>query len=231
MHFTSPLLRWDFDRREKRFFIYGKQDGQVAHCPNTGSLRGILDRCQGVWVRDHGEDCGRKLRYTAELCELENGVMVGINTQRGNALAAEALRAGLVEELGAVTELQIEAKWDAATRFDLRFLGPDGSDWWGEVKNTTLAEGVVGMFPDAVTARGTKHMGILAGIARTGGKALQVYVVTRADVSEFRPAAQIDAVYAATFHEAQSAGVTFAALGCRVTPGEIIIDRRLPIVL
>lgn len=226
MHFTSPLLRWDFSRREKRFFIYGKADGQVAHCPNTGSLRGVLENCRAVWVHDHGPDCKRKLRYTAELAELADGTLVGINTQRGNTLAAEALRAGLVKETGPLQNLQVEAKWDAATRFDLKF-----GNWWGEVKNTTLAENKTAMFPDAVTTRGTKHLGILASIALNGGGAMQIYVATRQDVATFSPAAHIDAVYAETFHKAVKAGVTMVALGCRVTPDEIIIDRRLPIVV
>lgn len=226
MEFARDLLGWDFKGREKRFFMYGMLEGQTAHCPNTGSLKGVLAECRRLWVHDHGADSGRKLRYGAEICELNNGTMVGINTMRANGLAMEALRAGLVPEVGVVDEIQHEVKFDKGTRFDLRI-----GEWWGEVKNTTLSEGTVAMFPDAVTERGLKHLVILTGIVKSGGKAVQIYIVPRDDVESFTAADAIDPAYGKALRAAQAAGVLVVALGCKVTPKGIIVDRRLKIVL
>ncbi|MBI1308940.1 MAG: DNA/RNA nuclease SfsA [Proteobacteria bacterium] len=226
MEFAGELLRWEFKGREKRFFMYGLENAEIAHCPNTGSLKGVLDNCARIWVRDHGANSGRKLQYTAELCELKDGSLVGINTLRANALAVEALQAGLIPEVGEPGEIKVEAKWDAGTRFDLKF-----GAWWGEVKNTTLAEGTVAMFPDAKTERGLKHLQLLRQIAAKGGKALQIYIVPRLDVQTFSPADAIDPLYGAALRAAVDSGVVVAALGCKVTSQGIWVDRRLPVVL
>lgn len=226
MEFARDLLVWDFKGREKRFFMMGQLADQIAHCPNTGSLKGILSACRRLWVHDHGPDSARKLRYGAEICELVDGTLVGINTLRANGLAVEALRAGLIPEVGDVGEITVEAKFDKGTRFDLKF-GP----WWGEVKNTTLCEGTVAMFPDAVTTRGLKHLQVLTGIVRGGGRAIQIYIVPRGDVQTFTPADLIDPAYGTALRMAAAAGVLVVALGCRVTTSGITVDRRLEVVL
>lgn len=222
MPFEGTLARWDFRVREKRFFIYGQSDGQIAHCPNTGSMLGLLGASH-VWVRDHGEESGRKLRYTAEILEV-GGVMVGMNTQRANRLAAGAIEAGLVAGLSG--EIRHEVKLDAATRFDLQVGGV-----WVEVKNVTLAEGKVGMFPDSKTERGAKHLRELARLAREGQKAAQVFVVQRGDCESVAPADAIDALYGAALREAVAVGVKVSAVGCRVESGRIVVDRALPVVM
>lgn len=227
MEFTRDLEVWEFKGREKRFFMMGMLAEQIAHCPNTGSLKGVLSACTRVWVHDHGVESGRKLRYGAEICELVDGTLVGINTMRANGLAVEALRTGFIPEVGDIGEITVEAKWDKGTRFDLKF-----GNWWGEVKNTTLCEGTVAMFPDAVTERGRKHLRILAEIARSrNARAVQIYIVPRADVQKFTPADMIDPAYGQALREAITAGVLVVALGCRVEKTGITVDRRLEIVL
>lgn len=226
MDFERELTRWDYRLREKRFFMHGTVEGQTAHCANTGSLKGVLENCSGVWVHDFGPGGTRKLQYSAEVCELKNGVLVGINTMRANGLARDALLAGMVPEVGPIDEIKVEAKWDAATRFDLKF-----GDWWGEVKNTTLAEGAVAMFPDAKTERGRKHLGILTEIVEQGGKAIQIYVVPRTDVTSFKSADMIDPLYGEALRKAVKAGVLVVALGCKVTSLGIVVDRRLEVVV
>lgn len=224
MNFATPLVEWDFRAREKRFFIYGHGEGQVAHCANTGSMRGLVPGCKKVWVSDFGPDTPRKLRYSAEILELDTGVMVGMNTHRANTLVGEALLAGLIGEVSG--EIRAEVKLDAKTRFDFKV-----GETWVEVKNVTLAEGDVAMFPDSVTARGTKHLRELEAIAAAGGKALQVYLIQRGDCMQFKPAHEIDAGYAQALKTAMAAGVQVIALGCAVTPEGIKVDRRVPVVV
>jgi sugar fermentation stimulation protein A len=235
MQFETPLTPWTFEKRAKRFFMYGAGPDQVAHCPNTGSLRGILDRCARIWVRDHGEGTTRSLRYTAEICEFHDGTMVAINTQRTNKLVLEATAQGWVEAAKGCANLRLEAKFSAETRFDLSFTQA-GKLWWGEVKQTTLAEerngAMQARFPDAVTERGLKHISTLTQIVQERDEgALQVYVSTRSDTVNFAPAEDIHPAYAAALKVATEAGVTVVALGCKVGPEGLTIDRQLPVVL
>lgn len=233
MNFESPLLPVAFLKREKRFLMHGTlPDGTavVAHCPNTGSLKGVTERTRHIWVRDHGPSTTRSLRYTAEVCELDDGTMVGINTQRTNKLVWEAWEKGFLPELSSATDMRLEATYSAETRFDLGFTH-NGVRGWGEVKQTTLAEGPRSMFPDAVTERGLKHLHTLIEVAQAGETALQVYVATRGDVSTFTPADAIHPAYGAALREAVKAGVQVVALGCAVTEHGIGVDRRLEIVI
>jgi sugar fermentation stimulation protein A len=221
--FAVPLVRWDFRGREKRFFMFGQEDGQVAHCANTGSMKGLMD-AKGVWVTPYAPESGRKLLFGAEMMEMADGVLVGIHTHLANKLAEGAVLAGLVPEVEG--EVRREVKFDAATRFDLKV-----GETWVEVKNVTLADGNVALFPDARTERGTKHLRELTAIMAAGGKALQLYMVQRADCRTFRPAEDIDPEYAAALRLAVAAGVQVVALGCSLTKDGITVDRRLPVVV
>jgi sugar fermentation stimulation protein A len=231
MLFAKPLERWRYTRREKRFFIYGTEAGQTAHCPNTGSLKSVLEHATHVWVTDHGPKAMRSLRYTAELAELPDGTLVIINTAHANALAAEAMLTGRVPGWHQVSNLTREVRFSTDTRFDLRFSTPDFPEVWAEVKNVTLAEESYALFPDARTERGTKHLHRLQQIAERGGTALQLYVVVRTDVTRFRPAETIDPVYASALRTAVAAGVQVAALGCRINPQGAEVCQTLPVVL
>lgn len=231
MQFEKPLTRWDFAKREKRFFIYGTVEGQVAHCANTGSMKTVLDTAQYVWVRDYGTETKRTLRYGAELIEMHNGQFAVINTAHANTLAGEALRGGKVEAFREVHDLQHEVKFSAETRFDWAFNTTQGQRVWVEVKNVTMGVDDTAMFPDAVTTRGAKHLETLTQIEREGGKALQIYMVTRGGAQSFRPAIEIDPAYATALKAAKAAGVEVVALGCTITPTRIEVCQTLPIVL
>lgn len=219
--FATPLVRWEFGRREKRFFIYGCEEGQIAHCPNTGSMLGLLE-AKAVWVTPYPADSGRKLLFGSEMMEMADGTLVGINTQLPNKLAAGAIAAGMID--GLEGEIRLEVKFDAKTRFDLKV-----GETWVEVKNVTLAEGDVALFPDAKTERGAKHLRELQGIVERGGSALQMYMVQRSDCTTFKPAEHIDPLYAAALRSAMAAGVRVVALGCTLTEHGITVDRTVPV--
>ena len=179
--FASPLQRWPFAGREKRFFMKGPEPWQVAHCANTGSLKGAIEHAVGLWVEDLGDDPTRKLRYRAHFLEQANGTLVGINTSHANTLAGLWLAQ---QGLGTV---KAEAKWNAATRFDFCVTKSDGTLIWVEVKSVSYAVpnegGNIAMFPDAVTERGTKPLGILAEISPRGHPAWPVDMVPRTDLA------------------------------------------------
>lgn len=237
----APLLPLTFTAREKRFFVHGTLAGTIAtaHCPNTGSLKSILDvPVSHVWLHDHGDDPKRKLRYTTEVVELPDGALINIHTGKANTLVGEALHAGTITELKGATNIKAEAKWDAATRFDFHLTDNTGKPTWVEVKSVTLkaADGLAA-FPDAVSERGRKHLGVLAEAVARGDRAVQLYLVGRTDCTTFRPADEIDPAYAAELRRVAKLGVQVLCYGVRFqrnaqgVPTSIAVDKPLPIML
>lgn len=227
MHFP-PLIPAQFIAREKRFLMHvrlldgevnenlprrsldvGGQDLDTAHCPNTGSLKSIVDRpIARVWLSDHGAHTTRKLRYTAEVVEFDDGNLAVINTGRANDLAKEALTQRQIPALAGYTDVRMEAKWDAETRFDA-LLTKNDKKCWVEVKSSTLQlPPAVASFPDAVTTRGQKHLSVLMQAVAQGNAACQLYLVLRTGSSHFSPAGHIDPTYATLLAQAKAAGVT-----------------------
>ncbi|MGB1699923.1 MAG: DNA/RNA nuclease SfsA [Nannocystaceae bacterium] len=253
MKFDAPLQQATFRRRYKRFLVDAEIEGElvVAHSTNTGTLRGCLsDGARALLA--YTAKPGRKLDWTFRAIEVE-GVWVGVDTSMAVPLVEEALAAGLLDELHPFDRMTREVKYgvDGKSRIDL-LLSTGGTQVplaskrarprfegdrriYVEVKSTTLVEvrdGVrVGMFPDAVTARGLKHLHELIAEVRNGQRAAMVYVVQRPDVEVFAPAAQIDPAYAAAFVEAQASGVEFYALRCQLTESSFSVDTRIPLRL
>jgi sugar fermentation stimulation protein A len=84
-------------------------------------------------------------------------------------------------------------------------------------------------FPDSVTARGTKHLGDLAEMARAGHRATLFYLIQRTDCMQMTLAADIDPAYAAAFANARSAGVEVLAYGTSITPKAVTLGTRVPV--
>lgn len=227
--FPPPLIAATFLHRRKRFLadmLLPDGTETVAHCPNTGSMQGCLFPGQPAVLWDSANPA-RKLRYTWKAIESDSGVWVGIDTGVPNQLAAEAIRAGIIPQLAGYPEVLREKKMGERSRVDL--LLRDGERLcFAEVKNVTLVEDGVARFPDAVTARGLKHLEELTAQVAAGHRAAMLYVVQRADGTRFAPAADIDPAYAAGLKRALAAGVEAYALGCQVTPTGVDATGLLP---
>ena len=230
--FPPPLTTATFQGRRKRFLadmVLPDGTETVAHCPNTGSMQGCLFPGHRAVLWD-SQNPKRKLRYTWKAIEGDDGVWVGIATGVPNQLAAEAVRIGAVPELAGYPEVLREKKMGERSRVDL--LLRDGERLcFVEVKNVTLVEDGAARFPDAVTARGLKHLEELAAQVAAGHRAAMLYVVQRADGLRFEPAADIDPAYAEGLRKAVAAGVEAYALGCEVTPAGVSVTGLLPLAL
>src|SRR5579862_8385010 len=173
----------------------------------------------------------RKYRHTWEIVEVGK-VMVGINTGLPNALVAEAIAAGAIPELAGYTSLRREVAFgEERSRVDLLLEDPRREPCYVEVKNVTaaVAKGVA-LFPDAVSDRGAKHLRELMRLKAAGLRPVQLYCVQRGDVGEVRPADSIDPTYGRTLRQALAAGVEVMAYRAKVTPREIRIEERIPVV-
>ncbi|WP_312225588.1 DNA/RNA nuclease SfsA [Stutzerimonas nitrititolerans] len=235
MRFSTPLEAGRLVRRYKRFLADIVSDAGEAlciHCPNTGSMLNCMGEGARVWFQ-RSNDPRRKLPGTWELVETPQGRLACVNTARANRLVEEALLGGVIEELAGFTALRREVAYGLEnSRVDFRLDYPAGPAYV-EVKSVTLGFGdtAVAAFPDAVTLRGAKHLRELAALARDGIRAVQLYCVNLTGIEAVRPASEIDPLYAAALREAVAAGVEVLAYGVEISPEEIRLSRRLPVIL
>lgn len=235
MRFSSPLEAGRLVRRYKRFLAdIVTDDGEelCIHCPNTGSMLNCMGEGARIWFQ-RNNDPKRKLPGTWELVETPQGRLACVNTARANRLVEEALLAGMIEELTGFTALKREVAYGTEnSRVDFRLDYPAGPAFV-EVKSVTLGFGdtAVAAFPDAVTTRGARHLRELAALARDGVRAVQLYCVNLTGIESVRPASEIDPLYAAALRDAVAAGVEVLAYGVEISPEEIRLTHRLPVIL
>lgn len=236
MEFPDPLIRGTLIKRYKRFLAdveLSDGSGVTAHCPNPGSMLGLVAPGSDVWLSP-ARNPERKLRYTLELVSVADGIgdsLVGVNTGRANALAEEALGAGRIRELHGYASVAREVRYGAASRIDLLLEDEARPACYVEIKSVTLKRDAalpgVAEFPDAVTKRGIKHLGELSEMVAAGARAVMLYVAQRQDCDRVALAADLDPAYAAAFAAALDAGVEAYCYGCTVTPEAITLERVL----
>jgi sugar fermentation stimulation protein A len=226
-------LRGKLIKRYKRFLTDVELDtGEVvtATCPNTGSMMGLLDPGNPVWL-SVSDNPARKYAHTWEMVEAlyaaGQPARVGLNTGLPNKLVEEAIMTGKVPLLSGYDTLKREQKYGKNSRIDILLSdGADGRLAYVEVKNVTLSrEGGIAEFPDAVTERGAKHLMELADMVREGHRAVMVYLAQRSDAARFRLAHDIDPAYMDAWKAARDAGVESIALACQMGDDEIVADR------
>ena len=231
MHFSQPLKQGTLIKRYKRFLADIKlPDGSniTVHCPNSGSMRSCSEPGSPVCY-SRSDNPKRTYPHTLEM--VHNGkTWIGVNTSTTNLIVAEAIENEQIKELNHFESIRREVKTSAESRLDLLLEG-GGKQTYIEVKNCSLAENGQALFPDAVTARGTKHLRELARLVNLGHRGVIFFLVQRLDCNGFSPAAAIDSVYAATLAEVQLKGVELLAYQAEVTPVSIEIVRSLPVRL
>lgn len=231
MLFDQELQQGILIKRYKRFLADIKRpDGKeiTIHCPNSGSMLSCSDPGSPVCY-SRSNNPKRKYPHTLEM--VYNGtIWIGVNTSRTNTIVVEALEKGKIRELSDFKSLKKEVKTSDASRLDIMLEGARRKTYI-EVKNCSLAENGMALFPDAVTARGTKHLNELARLVSLGHGGVIFFLVQRRDSNRFAPAAAIDPLYAATLAEVQRAGVVVLAYQAEVTPESIEVVGSLPVEL
>lgn len=232
MKLSPPLARGLLLRRYKRFLAdIALENGEIItiHCPNTGSMKNCWAEETPCWYSDSGNP-KRKYRHTLEITTTPEGALAGVNTGRANALVEEAIVAGVVRELQGYASLRREVKYgEENSRIDLLLSGEQG-ECYVEVKNVTLAEGARGLFPDAVSARGAKHLRELQKLSEAGVRAVLFYCVQHSQIASVEAAREIDPTYAAALDEALAAGVEVIAYRAQLGGEEIRLTDAIPFV-
>jgi sugar fermentation stimulation protein A len=231
MNFDQPLIAGTLVKRYKRFLadvLLDSGETITAHCPNSGSMMGLKE--PGIPVRlSLSDNPKRKLAYTLEMVQINN-TWVGVNTQRPNHIVEAALKAGKVPSLQVYKDIRREVVYKPGTRLDLKLEQEGLPPCFVEVKNVTLKEGDLALFPDAVTARGLKHLESLMDIVREGLRAVGFFLVQRDDCTAFDVATAIDPAYADAFQKARMLGVEIICYTCHVTPNAITLSHPLPLI-
>lgn len=221
-------------RRYKRFLADVERPGGevvTVHCPNPGAMLGL--QRPGSAVRcTTSDNPKRKLQHTLEMIRVGR-VWVGLHTLRANQLAARALSTHAVKGLEGYAEVRSEVGVGGGSRLDFALSGhsEDPRTAYVEVKSVTMRGEGSGLFPDAVTTRGRRHMETLQRLHQNGARAVVLFVVQRADCREVRPADDIDPAYGEALRAAAGAGVEVLALRARVTARRIAMEQMLPVVL
>jgi sugar fermentation stimulation protein A len=203
-------------------------DTVTVHCPNSGSMMGCATPGSTVLL-SLSQNPNRKYPFTWELVQVGEQ-WVGINTGRPNNLVREAICEGVVSELAGYDAIRPEVRYGTNSRIDLLLTGTPGL-CYVEVKNVTLVEDEIALFPDAVTERGQKHLLELMKVVRSGRRGVIFFVVQRGDARCLAPADRIDPHYGRLLRTAVENGVEALAYQARVEPSEIRLTRRLPVLL
>ena len=227
MKFNKKLLQGTLIKRYKRFFADIKYKSKIitAHCPNSGSMMGLLDKGNKVWFSTSNNP-KRKLKYTLEIIEIKNK-KVGINTLLTNKIVLEALNNKKIDALNKFKNIKPEAKFSDKTRFDF-FLSNDKEKCFLEVKNVTLLrEGKIAEFPDAITSRGLKHLKELCEAKKKGYQSYILYLIQREDCDSFKIAKDIDEEYEIAFIKAIKNGVKILCYDCKLSNEDIKLNNQI----
>ena len=229
MKFTEKLIKGKLIKRYKRFFVDVKLNKEIitAHCPNTGSMMGLLNENNDVYV-SKSNNPKRKLKYGLELIKAKNN-LVGINTHKANKIVNHALENNLITELKDIDLITPEVFFNKETRFDF-LIQRNKKKCFIEVKNVTLfRDKQTAEFPDAVTSRGSKHLLTLIDAIKKGYKTYLIFLIQIENMKYFKIAKDIDSNYYKNYLVAKKAGVNFLAYGCKINANEIYINKRIKI--
>ena len=227
MKFKHKLLQGNLIKRYKRFFVDINYKGKTitAHCPNPGSMMGLLNKNNRVWF-SKVDDINRKLKYTLQVIE-DGKSMVGVNTLLTNKIVLEALNQKKIKNLTKFNNIKPEVKFSDNTRFDFLVFNSNKKCFL-EVKNVTLVRNSkVAEFPDSITSRGTKHLNELCHAKKKGYETYILYLIQREDCNSFKIAEDIDKKYKVAFSKALKSGVRVLCYDCKLNNEEIKLNNQI----
>tara|TARA_X000001036_G_scaffold3087_1_gene2705 strand:- start:692 stop:1387 length:696 start_codon:yes stop_codon:yes gene_type:complete len=227
MYFENKLISGIFVKRYKRFFVdvlIGKKI-VTAHCPNTGSMQGLLIKGNKVWL-SKSNNPNRKLKYTLQIIEDDNS-KVGVNTHQTNKIFLDALENNRIKEFNKNIKIKPEVKFGENTRFD--FLITDKNyKAFIEVKNVTLVrKPKIAEFPDAITSRGTKHIHELVKASKKGYEIYIAFIVQREDCDQLSIAKDIDPEYSEILSKSVKKKLNILCYDCKFSTKGIKLNKKI----
>ena len=212
----SKIVRARFLSRPNRFIaevvIDGETGTETVHVKNTGRCKELLIPGCEVWLAT-SDDPRRRTRYDLVTVRKQNGLLVNIDSQAPNKIAAEWLS-------GQDFDRVIPEHTYGNSRIDF-YMERSGERYLMEVKGCTLEIDGTGYFPDAPTERGVKHLRELARAVDDGYNAILLFVIQMEGVTEVRPNTDTHPEFGVALEEARAAGVRVMFLECLAGPGSL----------
>ena len=231
MEFTKSLVKGKLIKRYKRFFTDVKLSKKIvtAHCPNTGSMKGLLREGNEVYLLPN-DNPKRKLKYGLEIIKSRKN-LVGVNTHMANKIVKHGLENNLIKELKNNHLIKPEVFYNDETRFDF-LVKKNNQKYFVEVKNVTLFRNKdTAEFPDAITSRGSKHLLELIDATNKGYKTYILFLIQIQNMKYFKIAKDIDPEYYKNYIIAKKAGVNFLAYRAKISKNKITIEKKIKIIL
>ncbi|TMM52789.1 DNA/RNA nuclease SfsA [Sulfitobacter sabulilitoris] len=234
MRFQTQLVPARLIKRYKRFLadctLEGTGQTITAHCANPGSMMGLAEPGQRVWLEPN-DDPRKKLKFGWRLVDHGEGHFTGVDTGVPNRIVAEAIDARAIPALAAYGTCRREVRYGTNSRIDMLLTEPGLPDAYVEVKSVTLSRAPgLAEFPDSVTTRGARHLDELARVAQAGQRAVMLYLVQRTDCECLSLAADLDPAYATAYAAAQKKGVETLCFGTNISPNGIEMAHPLPLL-
>ena len=227
MNFENRLIPGEFIKRYKRFFVDIRINNQIvtSHCPNTGSMSGLLRKGNKVWI-SKSNNPNRKLKYTLEIIEDQKS-KVGINTHLTNSIVFDGLNNSVIKDFRNLDLVKKEVKFNENTRFDFLVTEKKKKSFI-EVKNVTLSrQKGIAEFPDAVTTRGLKHIKELMKAKKIGYEIYLFFVIQRNDCRKFELAKDIDPEYCELLTKAVKKNLKILCYDCKFSSKGIKLNREI----
>ena len=227
MNFKETLISGEFIKRYKRFFVDVNIGNNIitAHCPNTGSMMGLLNKGNKVWL-SKSDNPNRKLKYTLEIIQ-DKTSKVGVNTHLTNKIVFDALTNKKIKKFKNFNSVKQEVKFGNHTRFDF-LITEKLKKSFIEVKNVTLSRKKgIAEFPDAITSRGLKHINELLKAKKYGYDIYLLYVIQRNDCKKFELAKDLDPDYCGTLIKAVKKNLKILCYDCKFSSKGIKLNRNI----
>ena len=227
MNFENKLISGIFIKRYKRFFVDVQIENKLvtAHCPNTGSMLGLLNEGNKVWLTK-SDNPNRKLKYTLQIIE-DNKSKVGVNTHLTNKIVLNALENNLIKEFSKDIKIKPEVRFGESTRFDF-LISKKNYKAFIEVKNVTLKrKPKIAEFPDAITSRGAKHINELIKASKKGYKIYIAFIIQREDCDQLSIASDIDPEYSQILSKAIRNKLKVLCYDCKFSTKGIKLNKKI----
>ena len=227
MNFENKLISGIFIKRYKRFFVDVQIENKLvtAHCPNTGSMLGLLNEGNKVWLTK-SDNPNRKLKYTLQIIE-DNKSKVGVNTHLTNKIVLNALENNLIKEFSKDIKIKPEVRFGESTRFDF-LISKKNYKAFIEVKNVTLKrKPKIAEFPDAITSRGAKHINELIKASKKGYKIYIAFIIQREDCNQLSIASDIDPEYSQILSKAIRNKLKVLCYDCKFSSKGIKLNKKI----
>ena len=227
MNFENKLISGIFIKRYKRFFVDVQIENKLvtAHCPNTGSMLGLLKEGNKVWLTK-SDNPNRKLKYTLQIIE-DNKSKVGVNTHLTNKIVLNALENNLIKEFSKDIKIKPEVRFGESTRFDF-LISKKNYKAFIEVKNVTLKrKPKIAEFPDAITSRGAKHIHELIKASKKGYKIYIAFIIQREDCDQLSIASDIDPEYSQILSKAIRNKLKVLCYDCKFSSKGIKLNKKI----